>query len=167
MNTYTSGGKMPTKRPVADDKWRIPDELWEQIAPQLPPERPKPKGGRPRLPDRQAMDAILFLARSGCQWNLLPRSLGASSTVHDRFQAWVRAGVFVRLWRASVLDYDALKGLNIEWQALDGAMTKAPLGGEKNGSQSDGSRQSGDQAEPADRWEWHPAGDCSGWRQSP
>jgi putative transposase len=125
-------GAMGTKRPIADDNWRIPEALWERIAPHIPPERPKPKGGRPRMPDRQAMDAILFVARTGCQWNMLPRSLGASSTVHDRFQEWMAAGVFQRLWRASVLEYDQLKGLDLEWQAIDGAMTKAPLGGEKD-----------------------------------
>lgn len=124
---------MGTKRPIADDAWRIPDELWQRIAPHLPPARPKPKGGRPRMPDRQAMDAILFVARTGCQWNMIPRQVGASSTVHDRFQQWVADGVFLRLWRASVLDCDALKGLQLEWQVMDGAMTKAPLGGKKTG----------------------------------
>jgi putative transposase len=64
---------------------------------------------------------------------MLPRSLGASSTVHDRFQACRAAGVFGRLWRASVLEYDQLKGLDLEWQAIDGAMSKAPPGGEKTG----------------------------------
>jgi transposase len=156
---------MGTKRPIADDAWRIPDELWEQIAPHIPPERPKPKGGRPRMPDRQAMDAILFVARTGCQWNMLPRSLGASSTVHDRFQEWVAAGVFLRLWRASVLDYDALKGLDIEWQAMDGVMTKAPLGGEKDRPQSDRPWQVGHQTQSAHRRQWHSLGSGGGWGQ--
>ena len=39
----------------------------------------------------------------------------------------------LRLWRASVLDDDALKGLHREWHAIDGAMPNAPLGGEKTG----------------------------------
>ena len=69
-------------KPV-DDGWRIPDELWEHIEPLLPPKRPYPKGGRPRMPDRQAMDAIFFVLRTGCPWKALPRSLGASSTVHS------------------------------------------------------------------------------------
>ena len=44
------------------------------------------------------MSAILYVLRTGCQWNALPRSLGASSTVHDRFQEWRFAGVFKRMW---------------------------------------------------------------------
>jgi len=42
----------------------------------------------PRMNDRKAMSAIFYVLRTGCQWNALPRSLGASSTVHDRFQEW-------------------------------------------------------------------------------
>jgi len=49
------------------------------------------------MPDRQAMDAIFYVLRTGCQWKALPRGLGAASTVHDRFQEWCKAGVFERM----------------------------------------------------------------------
>jgi putative transposase len=61
-------------------------------------------------------------------WNALPRALGASSTVHDRFQEWEQKGFFLRLWQAGLQEYDELEGIQWEWQAVDGAMTKAPLG---------------------------------------
>ena len=112
-----------------DAAWRIPDELWERIEPLLPRERPHPKGGRPWTPARQVMDAIFYVLRTGCQWKALPRTLGAPSTVHERFQQWGAAGVFERLWRAGLLEYDERVGIDWEWQAIDGAMTKAPLGG--------------------------------------
>jgi putative transposase len=114
-------------------EWRIPDEMWPHIQALLPPERPKPKGGRPRVPDRRAMDAIYYVLRTGCQWKALPRDWGASSTVHDRFQEWRKAGVFEHLWQAGLTEYDQRKGLDWEWQAMDGAITKAPLGGEATG----------------------------------
>lgn len=85
------------------------------------------------MDDRQAMTAIYYVLRTGCQWNALPRSLGASSTVHDRFQEWRKAGVFEDLWQDGVWEYDEKKGLEIGWQSMDGAMTKAPLGGEATG----------------------------------
>ena len=56
------------------------------------------------------------------------REMGASSTVHDRYQEWERAGFFEELWRVGLAEYDDLEGIEWEWQALDGAMTKAPLG---------------------------------------
>ncbi len=129
-----------------DPKFYLPDVLWERIVPLLPPPKPKKTAGRPRMDDRQALTAIFYLLRTGCQWNALPRSLGADSTVHDRFQEWQAAGLFADLWRAGLLEYDKRVGLDWEWQAMDGAMTKAPLGGKKNRAQSDGPRQARDQA---------------------
>jgi putative transposase len=135
--------------------YQIPDVLWERMVRVLPLPTPKKKDGRPRMDDRQAMTAILYVLRTGCQWKALPRSLGAPSTVHDRFQAWREAQVFARLWQAGLLLYEELKGLEWEWQAMDGAMTKAPLGGEKGGQESDRSRQARDETEHTDRRPWH------------
>jgi putative transposase len=62
------------------------------------------------------------------QWNALPRELGASSTVHDRFQEWEQKGFFKALWQAGLMEYDEVQGIEWEWQSVDGAMTKAPFG---------------------------------------
>src|SRR5919106_1481483 len=110
---------------------QIPDALWAPMVRVLPPPQVRKKDGRPRMADRHAMTAMVYVLRTGCQWNALPRRLGAPRTVHDRFQAWQEAQVFERLWQEGLLRYDALKGLAWEWQAMDGAMTKAPLGGEQ------------------------------------
>jgi putative transposase len=115
--------------PQVDENWRIPDELWKRVEPLLPPERPHPKGGRPWVPSRQCLDGIFFVLRTGCQWKALPRCFGAASTVHDRFQQWRDSGVFPKLWQLGLGEYDERLGLAWEWQAMDGAMTKAPLGG--------------------------------------
>jgi putative transposase len=117
-----------------DPRFLPPEPLWQAVEPLLPEQPPKPKGGRPRMPDRQAFFAIFYLLHTGCQWNALPRSLGASSTVHDRFEEWVRADVFEQLWRTGLLEFDISVGLCWTWQSLDGAMTKAPLGGEATGA---------------------------------
>jgi transposase len=115
--------------------WRMPDELWERIVPLLPPRKPHPLGcHRPRVEDRQAMDAIFFVLRTGCQWNALNETgICSSSSAHRRFQEWTEADVFLALWKSGLMAYDALKGLDWEWLAMDGAMTKAPLGGKKVG----------------------------------
>ena len=117
--------------------YQIPDELWERIKTVLPPPKVKKKPGRPRMDDRKAMNAIFYVLRTGCQWKALPRCLGAASTVHDRFQEWQEARVFERLWQAGLMEYDERQGLDWEWQAMDGAITKAPLGGKRNRSQPD------------------------------
>jgi putative transposase len=122
-------------KPVHDDQWRIPDALWERIESLLPP-RPSHRfgGHNPRVHDRRAMDAISFVLRTGCQWNALNATgLCSSSSAHRRFQEWTAAGVFVTLWATGLQEYDELVGLDWEWLAMDGAMTKAPLGGERTG----------------------------------
>jgi putative transposase len=122
-------------RPCADDSWRIPDVLWEHIVPLLPTRKPHPLGcHRPRSDDRRAMDAIFFVLRTGCQWNALNATgICSSSSAHRRFQEWVEADVFVALWEKGLVDYEALQGIDWEWLAMDGAMTKALLGGKKVG----------------------------------
>ena len=71
-----------------ESAYEIPDVLWDRITPLLPSPKRKKKVGRPRMDNRKAMSAIFYVLRTGCQWNALPKSLGASSTVHDRFQEW-------------------------------------------------------------------------------
>lgn len=149
-----------------DDGWRMPDALWEQIVPFLPPEPPHPRGGRPWTDARAMMDGIFYVGRTGCQWKALPRCFGAPSTVHDRYQCWCEAGVFARLWQAGLLAFDEAVGIDWEWQALDGVMTKAPLGGEKDGSQSHRPREIGHQTVAADGGAWHPDWPRRRWRQS-
>jgi transposase len=133
--------------------WRTPDALWAQIEPLLPARTPHPLGcHNPRVDDRCAMDAIFFRLRTGCQWNALSATgLCSSSSAHRRFQEWRAAGVFLELWRRGLTAYDALKGIDWSWLAADGAMTKAPLGGEKRGAESDGSGQAGHEAQRAHR----------------
>jgi putative transposase len=79
------------------------------------------------------MEAILFVLLTGIPWRALPRCYGAATTAHDRFQEWTEAGVFEELWRRALLEYDEAVGLRWTWQSMDGAMTKAPLGGEATG----------------------------------
>jgi putative transposase len=148
-----------------DDRYRIPDELWARIEPLLPPKKPQPKGGRPWTADRAAMDGIFYVLRTGCQWKAMPRCFGAPSTVHDRFQIWGEAGLFERLWQAGLVEYDELQGLDWEWQAMDGAMTKAPLGGKRDGSQPHRSRKMWHKALDYDRRERSAHRSCGGWRE--
>ena len=143
--------------------FRISDERWAVFSPRLPehPNTHRFGGGRPRIADRRCADAIFFVLRTGGQWKALDATeLCARSTAHDRFQEWIEAGVFHRFWQAGVEQFDELRGIDWDWLSLDGALTKAPLGGEKNGSQSDGSGQTGRETQSADRGARRPA-----WRR--
>jgi len=108
---------------------RIPDDLWVEIQPLLPREKTLGSNGRPVVPFRKVLDGILYVLRTGCQWKALPSEYGSGSTCHRRFQQWVRAGVFRRLWVKLLERYDDLRGIRWEWQSLDSLAVKAPLGG--------------------------------------
>jgi putative transposase len=120
---------------LKDDGWRIPDEVWAQMEPLLPERPPHPLGcHNPRVPDRDAMNAILLVLRTGMQWNALQASgICSCSSAYRRFREWAEAGVFLEFWRRGLLAYDESNGIEWEWLALDGALGKAPLGGELTG----------------------------------
>ena len=144
---------------------QIPDVLWERIDLLLPIYKRSEKGGRPRLPLRNVVCGILYVLRTGCQWKAMPKQFGSGSAIHTYFQEWVGLGVFQKLWQLTLEEYDDLKGIDWEWQSLDGAMNKSPLGGEKNREKPDRSRQVGSQAFGADRWPRRTAGSGGRWRQ--
>lgn len=114
--------------------WELSDELWERVRPLIPERPARPKGGRPAQSDRQMLSAILYVLRTGIQWNALPRELGASTTVYDRVRLWEEQGVFERIWQAGLQEYDELEGIAWEWQSMDGVLTKAPFGGVATGA---------------------------------
>jgi putative transposase len=114
--------------------WHMPDELWRLIAPVLGPEKAPGTPGRPAVPFRRIFDGIIYVLRTGCQWRALPRAeFAPKSTVWGRFQQWVAAGVFQQAWALVLHYYDQERGIAWKWQALDGVITKAPLGGEATG----------------------------------
>ena len=126
----------------AEKPWVLTDELWVRLEPLIPsrlgrdPEKKykrKPGGGRKSADPRKILAGILYVLSTGCQWNAVPRSFGGGSTIHRYFQRWARAGFFEAAWKAGLQEYDQLKGIDWEWQSIDGAMTKAPLGGEATG----------------------------------
>src|SRR3954463_4317934 len=114
--------------------------------PRLRPRRGNRRGAQnPRVPDRAAMDGIFFVLRTGSQWGALDATgICSKSSAHRRFTEWVEAGVFHGLWRLGLVAAAGVAGIDWEWLSADGAMTKAPLGGEKTRPQPDGSGQAGD-----------------------
>jgi transposase len=108
----------------------VSDELWALVAPLLPPEPPKPKGGRPRIPDRAALTGIIFVLKSGIPWELLPPEMGCGSgvTCWRRLRDWQEAGVWERLHR-ELLDRLG-EADQIDWSraSLDSASVPAKRG---------------------------------------
>ena len=115
-------------------RWRLSDELWEQIEPLLPepPLRDKFKGGRPMVPNRDAINGIFYVLKTGCQWKSLDATnICSGSVAHSRFLMWRKAGVFNAFWIRGLDQYDEAKGIDWRWLSMDGSMGKAPVAGSK------------------------------------
>ena len=134
--------------------FHVSDELWAVFQPLLPKHQNPHRfgGGRPRVPDRKCADGIFYVLRTGCQWKALDETdLCSGSTAHTRFQEWEAAGVFLKFWARGLERFDEVHGIDWNWLSMDGAMTKAPLGGEKKRAQPHGPREKRRQAESLDR----------------
>ncbi len=108
----------------------VPDDLWAAIAPLLPPEPPKPKGGRPRLSDRAALTGILFVLRSGLPWEMLPAEMGcgAGMSCWRRLRDWHEAGVWASLHQVLLVRLHVAGQLDWRRAALDSASVQAKRG---------------------------------------
>jgi transposase len=112
----------------------VPDALWAVVAPLLPPEPPKPKGGRPRVPDRACLTGILFVLKSGIPWELLPQEMGcgAGMTCWRRLKEWQEAGVWDRLHCELLNRLGAADQIDWSRAALDSATVPAKKGAPKS-----------------------------------
>jgi transposase len=108
----------------------VPDDLWAAIAPLLPPARPRPKGGRPPVPDRAALTGIVFVLKTGIQWEDLPAEMGCGSgmTCWRRLRDWQAAGVWARLHRVLLERLHGADKLDWTRASLDSASVPAKRG---------------------------------------
>ena len=117
-------------------KW-LPDEIWELVAPLIPPPKKKRRDGkgRPRLEDRKVLTGIIFVLRTGIPWRHLPPELGCGSgmTCLRRLREWHRKGVFQKLYEVLLAKLHSADKIDWSRAIIDSAKTKAPSGGEKTG----------------------------------
>lgn len=73
----------------------LTDEQWQLIQPLLPPRK---KRGRPRVDDRQVLNGILYVLRTGIPWNDLPQRYSGDSTCHWHLATWEADGTWERIW---------------------------------------------------------------------
>jgi transposase len=108
----------------------VSDELWAIVEPLLPPKPAHPKGGRRfTVPDRAALAGIIFVLKTGIQWEYLPREMGSGCgmTCWRRLRAWQRAGVWQRLHR--VLLQRLADAGQIDWRRASADAARVPAKG--------------------------------------
>ncbi len=107
----------------------VSEELWAVVEPLLPVEPARPKGGRPRVPDRAVLTGILFVLKSGIPWEMLPPELGCGSgmTCWRRLKSWHEAGVWERLHKVLLDKLAHAEKLDWSRACLDSQSVAAPL----------------------------------------
>ncbi len=104
----------------------LTDEQWLRLEPLLPP--PRRGRGRPRADDRKTLNGILYVLRTGCRWQDVPRECVSPSACWRRLRAWEWDGTWEKIWRVLLALLDDRD--NLEWACafLDGSFVPAKKG---------------------------------------
>jgi len=106
----------------------LTDEHWQRIAPLLPRHRPSPEGGRPRADDRECLEGILWLLRTGARWRDIPIDMPSGSTCWRRLRDWAADGVLEDIQAALVQELDELGKLDLRELFADATFIRAKKG---------------------------------------
>ena len=106
----------------------LSDEDWQRIAPHLPPCPASPKGGRPRAGDRECLEGILWLLRSGARWRDIPVDLPSGSTCWRRLQEWAGDHVLQEIHAVLIRDLAHLGKLDLTELLADATFVRGKKG---------------------------------------
>ena len=109
-------------------KRMLSDEHWGRVAPHLPKHVASPRGGRPRADDRECLEGILWLLRTGAPWQAIPVDLPSGSTCWRRLQEWAGEGVLGEIHAILIEELDELGLLNWEELFADATFIRAKKG---------------------------------------
>ena len=111
----------------------LSDEQWGRVAVHLPKHPPSPKGGRPRVDDRECLEGILWLLRTGARWQDIPVDLPSGSTCWRRLQEWAGEGVLETLHAILIQELGELGDLALEELLADATFVRAKKGVMRSG----------------------------------
>ena len=115
-------------------KLLVTDELWALVEPLLPKHEPSPKGGKPRTDDRVCLTGILFVPKTGIQWEDFPQEMGCCwMTLWNRLDEGRRAGVWDALHRLCLDHLRAADRIDLDRVVVDSSHVRALAGGKKRG----------------------------------
>ncbi len=115
----------------------ITNEQWAVIEPLLPaPPAHKGNKGRKRKPDRDVLNGMLWVLRTGAQWSELPKRYPPYQTCHRRFQEWVRQRAFQKILRVLAQRMQRKGSMNLAECYIDGTFASAKKGGHASGRQN-------------------------------
>ena len=109
----------------------LTDKQWTLIAQHIPePPKREDGRGRSRRDDREILNGILWILRTGAPWHDLPDRYPPYQTCHRRFKEWVDSRVFARILHAMAEDMQERGGLDLEECFIDGSFVIAKKRGD-------------------------------------
>lgn len=85
-------------------RYMLSDDLWKTLGPAVEQSRASKAGGKPVLSDRDFLEALLYIARTGVPWRDLPSEFGSWDAVYNRFRRWVASGRLRRVFERLTAD---------------------------------------------------------------
>lgn len=108
---------------------RLFEAMWVRVRKLLPTPVPKPKGGRPRVDDKECFRGIVYQLRNAIRWNDMPSEYPSGSTCWRRFDEWTQLGVWPQVHRVIVQELDRAGRLDLSELAFDATFAEARKGG--------------------------------------
>jgi transposase len=130
---------MARREELTDEQWSLIESFFDK--PEVVQAR-----GRPRRADREVMDGVLWILRSGARWCDLPGRFPPYQTCHRRFQQWVKDGTLGKVLETLAEDLHSRGGLDLSECFIDGTFVVAKKGA------SELEKPSG--AKARNSWQW-------------
>ena len=106
----------------------LTDEQWQRIAPLLPKHVPSAKGGRPPAEDRECLEGLLWILRTGARWRDIPVDLPSGSTCWRRLREWAGEEIFQEIQAVLVEELSELGRLDLSKLLGDATFIRAKKG---------------------------------------
>ena len=115
----------------------LTQEQWQLIEPIIIKALPaKLISGRPRRSDKDILNGILWICRTGAPWKDLPIRYPPYQTCHRRFQEWVKQGIWIKILSRLAVDLKRRGKIDLEETYLDGSFSSAKKGAAELGKLS-------------------------------
>lgn len=110
---------------------KLTESQWAELSILIPEPKVRADGrGRPWVPNRNVLEGILWVLKTGARWRDLPRDkYPPYQTCHRRFQQWVKAGVFFQIIRALTLHLKQVGKIDLTETYIDASFVEAKKGG--------------------------------------
>ena len=122
LERYDTASRTGGRRQLSDEQWFLIEDLF----PWTPPAA---AGGRPPVPPRAVLEALLWLLRNGGRWQDLPDTSPSESTCRRRLREWTESGLLVEVWSRLVDLADEFGQIDWEHLIADGTFCRAKKGG--------------------------------------